>query len=485
MEIFTEMELEIEKMFEGIIEAAKQRKTEFLEELHELKKRFIKKRDEALKSIQELEEKASKILAMNVSERAAKILQNRLESINNEMEELRKNTQIPPYRIATTDADEIIASVLVLGNITTTTTTEVEVGDEKIYYTPMDPVDNFQEVKKKVPPIPPPKDRFYFNKSQEIGPTYHELDLPEIYTEVVEPPDEVVEKPNKLLKTFRQTTKSFLKTLQGRKKPILTFGKRGDKIGQLTQPRGIYFEEATQNIYVVSRELRKVCIFNLTGDFIAEFGQDVLVGPSCVTSHLGICYVTDEKLNGIYKFRGNDWRLVDKIIFTRGSREGMFKSLKGIAVDTNNLYLVDSGNNQVSILGWNLVLKNVRFGDGILQQPQDITVKDVVYVLDLEVSSCVHVFTKEGEHIRSLINTTDIIGCIPNYFSVANDGGIIVSILNGNNLIVFSNEGDLVYEIGGKKGSKEILTKTQGVCITSDNRVVCAFGEGINCISIY
>ena len=489
MEIFTEMESEIEKMFEGIIESAKKRKSEFLEELYEFKKRFIKKRDEAMTSIQVLEEKANKILAVNVeSERAVKILQNRLESINSEVEELRKNTQIPPYRIDTTETNDIISSVLVLGSITTTKTTitETEVGDEKIYYTPMDSIDNFHEVKRKVPPILPPKNNIYssLSLSQERSQPYEVVS--EIYTDIVDQPNAVVEKPkNLLMKTFLQAKKLPSKSFEGRKKPILMFGKRGYNIGQLTQPRGIYFEEATQNIFVVSKELRKVCIFNLTGAFIAEFGQDVLEGPSCVTSHVGICYVTDEKLNGIYKFRGNDWKLVNKINFTRGSKEGMFKSLKGIAVDKNNLYIVDTGNNQVSVLGPNLVIKNVSFGDGILQQPQDIAVKDVVYVLDLEVSSCVHVFTKEGEHIRSLVNTTDIIGCIPNYFSVANDGGIILSILNGNNPIVFSKEGEFVYEIGGKKGSKEMLTNIQGVCITSDNRVVCAFAEGINCICIY
>ena len=345
----------------------------------------------------------------------------------------------------------------------------------------MDSVDNSKEVKKKFPPIPPPKKIIDYSLLEDRNPSYEVLW--DIYTDVADH-EEVVEKPKKTLKMLWQAKKTFLKSLEGRKKPILTFGKRGTRIGQLTQPRGIYFEEATQNIYVVSRELRKVCIFNLTGDFIAEFGQGVLDGPSCVTSHLGICYVTDEKLNGIFKFRGNSWNLVDKIIFTRGNREGMFRSLKGITVDSNSLYLVDTGNNQVSILGLNLVIKNV-FGEGILQQPQDIVVKHVVYVLDLEVSRCVHIFTKEGDHIRSLINTTDIVSCIPNYFSVANDGGIILSILNGNNFIVFSREGDFVYEIGGKKGSKEILTNTEGVCITNDDRVVCAFGEGSNCISIF
>ena len=138
MEIFTVMESEIEKMFEGIIETAKQRKIEFLEELRKFKKRFVKKRDEGLASMKELEEKANKILAMNVEgERAAKILQNRLESINSEIEELRMNTQMPQFRIDTSDAKEIIDSVFVLGSIITTTTktTDAEVGGEKIYYT--------------------------------------------------------------------------------------------------------------------------------------------------------------------------------------------------------------------------------------------------------------------------------------------------------------------------------------------------------------
>ena len=499
MEIFTEIESTINSMFEAIIQSAKNRKIKLLKEVNKLRNEWVKRREEILSSIQELEEKVSKINAMTVEQgRSSQILQNRLISINLESEELQQNTSEPQYQVKDT-ANQIIQLIETTGNIIKVAR---KVTKDINHYEIMDippevPNSSSQTVGRKIPPIPPVK----FKKP--ITPVITKYDdsisyqnLTDVCTLVPKTPEtppqekKIAPKPPKTFGQNKVITAPKnvpdISTFQGRKKPILSLGKRGNKVGQLTQPRGIHFEEKTQHIYVVSRELRKVVVFNATGEFVSEFGSGDLEGPSGVVAQFGICFVTDEKLNGVLKYRRADCSLLDRYIFKRGIEPGEFKSLKSIAIDSGNVYIVDTGNNQVCILAMDFRVKST-LGSGILQQPQDIAIRDIVYVLDLESSSCVHMFTKECEHLTSILCTSEL-GmdmCIPNYFCVTQDGIIIVSFLYGSTLKVFSNEGSLIQEIGQKKITKETLTNCQGVCVTADNRVVCAFTEGYTCINIY
>ena len=488
MDIFTEIESQINSMFEAIIHSAKKRKTELLKEVNKLRNEWVKRREEILHNIRELEASVARINAMNVEyENPCNIQQNRLISINLESEELNRKVTEPQYQVKS-NASQIIQLIESTGNITT-------IGNKKVqnHYEIFDTSLETQEISKAVrkpPPVPSPK-----SKPPRISATQYQnlIDICTLSTDREElPPQEqnTVSKPskpfwqNKVKSSPNITSDSF--PFCGRKKPILSFGKRGDKIGQLTQPRGIFFEDKTQHIYVVSRELHKILVFNATGDFVSEFGSEDLEGPSSVAAQFGICFVVDEKMNAVLKYRKSDCSLLDTIVFKRGVEPGRFKSLRSIAIDSGSVYLVDTGNNQVCILAMNFKIKNT-LGFGILQQPQDITINDLVYVLDLDASSCVHMFTKECEHFKSILCVRDLgmESCMPNYFCVTKDGIIILSFLYGHTLKVFSNEGILVQEIGQKKVTKDTLMNSQGVCLTADNRVVCAFAEGNNCINIY
>ena len=115
MEIFTEIESTINSMFEAIIQSAKNRKIKLLKEVNKLRNEWVKRREEILSSIQELEEKVSKINAMTVEQgRSSQILQNRLISINLESEELQQNTSEPQYQVKDT-ANQIIQLIETTG----------------------------------------------------------------------------------------------------------------------------------------------------------------------------------------------------------------------------------------------------------------------------------------------------------------------------------------------------------------------------------
>ena len=496
MDVFTDIESKINSIFEAIIQSAEIRKIELLKEVNILRNEWTKRREESIHDIQELEDKVSKLNAINVKyEQPSNILQNKVASIHLKMEELNTKIKEPEYQFESSNACQIIQLIETTGNIVTVASKNVDNYYEILGSPYKDPKTASSEI--KVTPVSSPKFKSYkYPLSPKIEDPLSYENLTDVCTLATSPTEtspqeqKIVSKPHKIF--WQNKAKSLPKLIsdsspfQGRKKPILSFGKRGNKIGQLTQPRGIFFEEKTQHIYVVSRELRKILVFSATGDFVSDFGNSDLEGPSSVAIQFGICFVTDEKLNGVLKYRESDFSLLRTFIFERGIEPGRFKSLKSIAIDSGNVYLVDTGNNQVCVLTINLKIKSI-LGQGILQQPQDITIRDIIYVLDLDASSCVHMFTKEYEPINSIICTSGLgmESFIPNYFCVTKGGIIILSFLYGNTLKVFSNEGLLVQEIGQKKITKETLTNSQGVCLTADNRVVCAFAEGNTCINIY
>ena len=521
-EIFSKLENEIRTSFEALLSSISERREFLLTELNNFKIKFVKSKEKRLKDIRELESMKEKLDVMDVEDdQVSHRLKGKLQTITEELEELRKRIPIPNHNFQC-DIKPVIEIIEGLGEI------KVD-GEEGIYYEVMHTGqdDKPVQIPERPPTLPPKPQRLSFRpkisyealpqdpyvtipaevpenkplipprrKSSGSTSQYEIPREPDAFREfsdqnLVEPTFHALFDSNPFKASASPAKQTHPTTpFEGKKKPSLTFCKRGTEKGQMVQPRGIFFAPITQSIYVVSRDQHKVLVFTLKGKFVTEFGNDQLEGPSSVTVHYGKCYVTDEKINGIFTFRTSDFEVEGSHIFQRGQRFGKIKSLKSIMIDSNNeIYLVDTNNDQICVLNYDMTM-NRTIGFGVLQKPQDINVsmERIVYVLDLQASSCVHTFTKKGEHLDSIINT-DILGqeisSIPNYFCVSKEGLIILSILYESTLKVYSSDGTMIQEIGKKQSAKERLSNCQGICLANDNRIVCAFGEGNFCINIY
>ena len=264
------------------------------------------------------------------------------------------------------------------------------------------------------------------------------------------------------------------------KKPMCQysyFGERGYGNGRISNPKAICHDKFSNFIFITSYDQPKICVFTSQGKFKTEFGSKHLQGPVGICVHISNCYVTDEKLNTIFKFTTKDYKLEEKREFAKGSGENQFGLFRGIAVDkSNEIYAVDNENHRVCVLNTRLETKRM-FGQKYLHYPNDICISQLVYVLDMNYPNCVHGVTREGEEILTIVNQDDIE--TPRFFCITPNENVIINGIYEQHLKVFSQQGVSLTSI-----ELTDALNPRGICVLDDSGIVCAYAEGklVNCI---
>jgi YVTN family beta-propeller protein len=136
---------------------------------------------------------------------------------------------------------------------------------------------------------------------------------------------------------------SKVKKYDGQGNYISTIGKHGNKAGEFNQPTGIAI--SGNEIYVVDHLNDRVQVFNKTGAFIRQFGNNCLKQPAGIAIRNNetekLVYVCDSKNNqiAIFDTAGN---LVNTIVSL-----GLDKPWDICFDNNNNLYIADVYNNRV------------------------------------------------------------------------------------------------------------------------------------------
>ena len=101
------------------------------------------------------------------------------------------------------------------------------------------------------------------------------------------------------------------------------------------------------NLYVADTSLRKIFMFNSSGDFIKEFvTKEKLSSPGVLLFQEGKLYVSDQMLNKVMVFdtAGNLLRSYG----SEGHKEGQLYFPHGLVVDNKGwIYVADSGNDRI------------------------------------------------------------------------------------------------------------------------------------------
>jgi len=120
--------------------------------------------------------------------------------------------------------------------------------------------------------------------------------------------------------------------------------------GEVQQPAGLSFSPQGE-LYVCSQAEQRIVIFDLFGNFLGDFGQQVLTSPlGIVVDRWGYCFVSDSKKQKILIFNPRG-QLVGT--FGRpGNGPGEFNKPADLALTENENYLLvcDSGNGRLQKL---------------------------------------------------------------------------------------------------------------------------------------
>ena len=206
----------------------------------------------------------------------------------------------------------------------------------------------------------------------------------------------------------------------------------------------------------------------MEGQFIKEFGKGEFSWPYSIALYNDWLFVIDYCLNEVLKYKTQNYKLECK-------SELELNCPLGIAVDNNEVFVADCKNNRIVVLS--LDLKFMReLGNKKLVEPNDVKVNNnKVFVADKSKHHNVHVFSKLGDLLNSIINLSDEIGSI--FLCLDKFNNILISDWLGKVIQIYTLEGLLIHSI-------ECDYEPTGIAVTQDNIIICV-GYSNHQINLY
>ena len=256
--------------------------------------------------------------------------------------------------------------------------------------------------------------------------------------------------------------------------PSVSVGKYGIAEGELFRPRGVAFDEKSKLIYVADRSVAgNISVFSITGEYIDRFCEGLIKHPYGIAISDNNVFVSDRWSHCVYKFTLPNCQLVTKV-GKEGTGVGEFNTPRFLSITTDRSMLVaDCFNDRIVVM--NTDLKHTRYiKHRTMTRPTDVKVNNnKLYVLSIQDSPCLHVFSLTGEKISSLI-TRDYSGDaqVRQCYSFCFDKkqNVLMSDYLAGNIKVFSQEGALLHSLGDTQGRH---IKPHGITLTDCNTIIC------------
>ena len=191
-----------------------------------------------------------------------------------------------------------------------------------------------------------------------------------------------------------------------------------------------------EKIYTSDWNNNSVYVFSMKGKLLDKFGN--LSFPHSFAFYDEWVYISDWMMHGVSKYWLSNFKLICKSV------QGELCLPRSIAVDiTGEVYVVDADNDRIAVLN-SKDLKCINgLGKGKIHSPRDVKVnKDRIIVLDENLTNNIHIFSKSGELLDSLIKSR---GCTS--FCIDNYNNYILSERSSHCIRIFSSEGMLLHKI--------------------------------------
>ena len=217
-----------------------------------------------------------------------------------------------------------------------------------------------------------------------------------------------------------------------------SFGKRGTGKGELSDPKGLALD-GDNKVYVADFLNQRVQVFSQDRNYLSEFGNNVLFRPYGIALFDKFVFVSDRQVGVVFKFVLSSCKLVGK------SGKGKLDSPSGLTVDQGEVFVADRCNNRVVVM--NSELKLLReLGQDRLDYPQDVKVnKNRIFVADNNKHRNLHIFSKTGEFLKSIIKLEN--GNRDIFFTFDSYDSILISDFGASSIQIFSSDGRLVHRI--------------------------------------
>ena len=274
------------------------------------------------------------------------------------------------------------------------------------------------------------------------------------------------------------------------KHPLREWSKIGDCQKVIKHsPKGGEYEAVAVNseglLAVTDGENRCVHLLSKDGTLVRSIGKGVLGGwlPGVAFDGKGNVWVTECYNHQVRKL-SQDGRLL-QTIHCVGSDNDHFNHPAGVSVNTEGLiYICDGDNHRVTVHDeegkFLFSFGSKGSGPGCFVGPLDITFGSdgLVYVID-ESNKRVCVWLKEGTFKRDFETKYH-----PNYITATSDNHLVITSYSFNTVMVYTLEGELVHEFGGRDSDLGRFDRPWGICV-DDNGLVYVADRGNRRVQVF
>ena len=268
--------------------------------------------------------------------------------------------------------------------------------------------------------------------------------------------------------------------------PVMVAGKYKNNTsstpGEFYYPNSIAIDSETNNVYVCDEGNNRVQVFNESLEFLFTF-SDKMNSPHGICINLNRVYVTPLNANSltVYSTEGKYIESVGR----GGNKELEFNWPTGVAVSTvtNLIYICDYWNDRIQCLNLNLTfnsfIPNVTYPRDIKLTPEDIVVLT-------DGNPCIRFYDYSDQLIREIITRGEGNQVIkPRYFCLDREFNILMTDCSADNVVIFSNRGELLYKLGKRGDGKGDFISPTGIAADREGRIIVVSQKLKYCIQMF
>ena len=260
-------------------------------------------------------------------------------------------------------------------------------------------------------------------------------------------------------------------------KPVKVFGAFGKGKGEFTSPRGVVIDHDNQRIFIVDMSNSRIQVWSMEGDYLSEFGKDILQSPWEIVIFDNSIYISDCGGHFLSKWCYNEFTLVNKSKTSEGSKPGQLNYPSGLDIDEEEIFVVEYRNKRISVFDLNLKFKRIVANnvDSCCLRVRDNT----IYIV--ESTGVIKLLSKTDQLLKTIPKLPVFSNRIY-HFNFDSQLNFLITDYGNNSLFILSPEGDLIHSISFTEFD---LKNPRGIDINRDGCIVLSFQNGSKAIAIF
>ena len=243
------------------------------------------------------------------------------------------------------------------------------------------------------------------------------------------------------------------------KSPKLFFGKSGE--GSIVSPRALAVD-SNERIFIADQKRHSIHVYSNRGNFLIEFGKELLEYPWGVCCSEDKVFVTDHQLHSVFSFNISTFSFIKRAC-SIGSRIRELNSPTSVNFDAKEkeIYVADYLNNRIAIFDPDLNFKR-HLLENLVEGPICVNVTEKrVFILECRSPNFRSYFKDGTNRVDHYSIGKKVVIKSMLFFCVDSRNNLILSEYGSHCIRVINFKGECIASIGNDR-----LLQPAGICLS-------------------